>query len=166
MSKKLCSLCYDTNDSVGQWVNPQDPTISYWICTDCCSKAKEEWHLIECAPKGFYAPDISMSELQEKHLAKLRPFVTLQTIPNYDEINKPKHYNVHPSGIECIEVVRHMNYNLGNAIKYIWRAGLKEDNIKDLKKAAFYIQDEIKRLEENEKPISADNCCSPVCTVE
>ena len=55
----------------------------------------------------------------------------------------------HPSGIECIEVVRHMPFNLGNTIKYIWRAGLKENHtrIQDLRKAKWYLEDEIKRLE-------------------
>lgn len=38
-----------------------------------------------------------------------------------------------------------MNFNLGNAMKYIWRAGLKNSAIQDLEKAVFYIQDEIKR---------------------
>lgn len=62
-------------------------------------------------------------------------------------INNPPHYNKHPSGIECIQITRHMNFNLGNAVKYIWRADLKNDAIEDLKKAAWYIQDEIQRRE-------------------
>jgi hypothetical protein len=69
-------------------------------------------------------------------------------------VNHPKHYNSHPSGIECIEIVRHHNFNTGNAIKYLWRNGLKEEEgmdikdkaIEDLEKAIFCIQDEIKRL--------------------
>lgn len=63
------------------------------------------------------------------------------------EINHPKYYNKHPSGIECIEVVRHFNFNLGNVIKYVWRAGLKTDNsLDDLQKAKWYLEDEINRL--------------------
>jgi sugar/nucleoside kinase (ribokinase family) len=62
-------------------------------------------------------------------------------------IQNPPHYNNHPSGIECIQITRHMNFNLGNAIKYIWRADLKNDAIEDLKKAMWYIQDEIQRRE-------------------
>lgn len=59
-------------------------------------------------------------------------------------VNHPEHYNKHPSGIECIDIVRHMNFNLGNVMKYIWRAGLKEDvEIQDLEKAAWYLNDEI-----------------------
>lgn len=64
-----------------------------------------------------------------------------------DMINYPPHYTSSPSGVECITITRHMNFNLGNAVKYIWRAGLKEDALADLRKAAFYISDEIARRE-------------------
>lgn len=49
----------------------------------------------------------------------------------------------------CIAITRHMGFNAGNAIKYLWRAGKKPhaDAIEDLKKAVWYIEDEIKRLE-------------------
>ena len=64
-----------------------------------------------------------------------------------DNVNGPKHYTDHPSGIECIQITEHMGFNLGNAIKYIWRCDLKKDDIEDLKKAAWYIEREIsKRL--------------------
>lgn len=62
-----------------------------------------------------------------------------------DPIN-PSHYRRHPSGIECIEVVRHMNFNVGNAIKYLWRYMDKGDPIENLKKAQWYLDDEIARL--------------------
>ena len=65
-----------------------------------------------------------------------------------DAVNNPIHYTSDPSGVECIEITRHRNFNIGNAIKYLWRCGLKEDaKIQDLRKAAWYIQDEINRLE-------------------
>ena len=63
-----------------------------------------------------------------------------------DNIN-PDHYKKHPSGVECIAIIEHFNFNLGNAIKYIWRAGLKEDVLEDLKKAQWYINREIGKLE-------------------
>lgn len=67
-------------------------------------------------------------------------------------VQHPKHYNQHPSGIECITIVRWLNFNLGNAVKYIWRAGLKSNNaIEDLEKAIFYINDEIARIRETEQ---------------
>lgn len=60
-----------------------------------------------------------------------------------DAVNNPTHYTSHPSGIECIDVTRHMSFNLGNATKYIWRCDLKKDAIEDLRKAIFYLNDEI-----------------------
>lgn len=72
-----------------------------------------------------------------------------------DPVNHPSHYTSDPSGVECITITRHRNFNVGNAIKYLWRAGLKDDpaqtakakRIEDLRKAVFYIEDEIKQLE-------------------
>lgn len=63
-----------------------------------------------------------------------------------DNVNNPKHYTSHPSGIECLTIVRHMGFNLGNAVKYIWRASLKGKEIEDLEKAVFYLKDEILQL--------------------
>ncbi len=65
-----------------------------------------------------------------------------------DPVNHPKHYTSHPSGVECITVTEHMGFNLGNAVKYIWRCDLKNDEIEDLKKAAWYIQREITKREQ------------------
>jgi hypothetical protein len=62
-----------------------------------------------------------------------------------DTIN-PAHYRRHPSGIECIEITRHMNFNVGNAVKYLWRYLDKGDPVENLKKAQWYIEDEIVRL--------------------
>lgn len=64
----------------------------------------------------------------------------------YSKVDHPPHYTAHPSGVECIQITRHMNFNLGNAIKYIWRAGEKDDPLIDLEKAKWYINDEIERL--------------------
>ena len=65
----------------------------------------------------------------------------------HDPVNHPKHYTEHPSGVECIQVTEHMNFCLGNAVKYIWRAGLKSDNpAEDLRKARWYIDRELKRI--------------------
>ncbi len=70
-----------------------------------------------------------------------------------DNINHPLHYTSHPAkcecgaGIECIQITEHMNFCLGNAIKYIWRAGLKSDDaVSDLQKAIFYLHREIERI--------------------
>lgn len=68
------------------------------------------------------------------------------TYSPHDEVNHPKHYTKHPSGVECIQVTEHMNFNLGNVIKYIWRADDKGDAITNLQKAAWYLNREIERL--------------------
>ncbi len=62
-----------------------------------------------------------------------------------DPVNHPAHYTQHPSGVECIQITEHMNFCVGNAMKYLWRAGLKFDDIEDLKKSAWYINREIER---------------------
>lgn len=64
----------------------------------------------------------------------------------HDNVNHPQHYTSHPSGVECIEITEHMNFCLGNAVKYIWRASLKGKEVEDLKKARWYIDREISRL--------------------
>ena len=66
-----------------------------------------------------------------------------------DPVNHPDHYTSHPSGIECIQITEHMSFCLGNAIKYIWRAGLKHNAIEDLQKAVFYINREIEKRSKN-----------------
>ena len=69
-----------------------------------------------------------------------------------DMVNKPPHYRQHPSGIECIEITEHMNFCLGNAIKYIWRADLKSDDpVQDLEKAVVYLKREIARIKKGRK---------------
>lgn len=62
-----------------------------------------------------------------------------------DAVNHPDHYTSHPSGIECLQITRWMNFNVGNAFKYCWRAPYKGKRFEDLKKAVFYIDDEIRR---------------------
>ena len=67
-----------------------------------------------------------------------------------DMVNHPKHYTSHPSGVEVIQLTEHMNFCLGNAIKYIMRSELKGKRVEDLKKAIWYIQREIDRIEKFE----------------
>ena len=63
-----------------------------------------------------------------------------------DKVNSPRHYTQYKSGIECIAVTEHMNFCVGNAIKYLWRSEHK-NGIEDLKKARWYVDREIARLE-------------------
>jgi hypothetical protein len=65
-----------------------------------------------------------------------------------DLINHPPHYMAHPSGVECIEITEHLNFCIGNAVKYLWRTDEKGDPVENLKKAVFYIDREIARREE------------------
>ena len=75
-------------------------------------------------------------------------------VETVDMVNHPPHYTSHPSGVEAIEITRHYDFAIGNAIKYLWRAGLKKDpsrddaakEIEDLEKAVFYINDKITQL--------------------
>lgn len=62
-----------------------------------------------------------------------------------ESVDHPDHYNRHPAGVECIDVIEHMPFNLGNVIKYVWRADHKADDIEDLRKAAWYLDREIAR---------------------
>jgi hypothetical protein len=62
---------------------------------------------------------------------------------NVDLVNSPPHYKV--GGIETIDFIeaKKLNYNLGNAVKYIARADHKENRLQDLQKAKWYIEREI-----------------------
>lgn len=76
---------------------------------------------------------------------------------SHDPVNSPSHYTDHPSGAECIDIAEWFTFNLGNAIKYIWRSGKKGDRIEDLKKARWYLDREIARLESARMNSSPDN---------
>lgn len=84
--------------------------------------------------------------------------MTIMAQESENSVSHPKHYNASPAtcecgrSIECIQVVRHMNFNLGNVVKYLWRAGLKKGSSKseDLMKAKWYLEDEIKKVEGKE----------------
>jgi hypothetical protein len=76
-----------------------------------------------------------------------QPHVCKDAVHNsVDNVNHPPHYTSHPSGVECITVVEHLSYNLGNAIAYLWRAPHKGNLQEDLDKAIWYIKREKTRL--------------------
>lgn len=76
-----------------------------------------------------------------------------------EHVNHPSYYTSHPSGVECIDITRHYCFDIGNAIKYLWRAGLKKEEgipdrdkeIEDLEKAIWYIKDHIESLRKQNK---------------
>lgn len=90
----------------------------------------------------------------EQRLKGLQPIRRTVLHDSFDEtVNHPIRYNSHPSGIECIAIIEHMPFNIGSAIKYLWRAGLKENapTEQDFDKAIWCIQREKLRLK-NVKP--------------
>lgn len=115
---------------------------------------------VENISTGFKVQRLSEEAIEslKKHLIE-KTYDDVELIDSFDEeetnnVNHPDYYNENPSGIECIEVIRHYPFNVGCAIKYLWRAGLKKDaslsdkekEIEDLKKAIWYIEDRIKQL--------------------
>lgn len=136
--KKGCVTCkYFSSEKHGFW----DP-----MCVDCSDESNEQ----DPFPRWERFSDIRTLG----DMIKEREYIKVHNVPltenvndwnlNNDPVNHPSHYTEHPSGIECIQITEHMNFCLGNAIKYIWRAGLKSDNkVQDLEKAVWYIQREI-----------------------
>lgn len=77
----------------------------------------------------------------------MKPLNPEAVAPERQDVTNPNHYRQHPSGVECIAITEHMGFNLGNAVKYIWRADLKHETpLDDLKKARWYLEREIARL--------------------
>jgi hypothetical protein len=62
-----------------------------------------------------------------------------------EAVDHPDHYNAHPAGVECVDVAEWLNFNLGNALKYLWRAGQKGKRCEDLSKAVWYLEREAGR---------------------
>ena len=144
--KGLCTNYYYYNDGHVGTQNPlfTEITLSDWIAGN--SKKKEDAELNKIYNlEGFVKLENKECVIPEE-LNKMKS-------PQFDPITKPKHYNSHPSGIECIEITQHHDYCTGNAIKYLWRQGLKdgENSVDDLKKAVWYIERKIKQLENSGK---------------
>jgi len=102
------------------------PTSPSAVCI-CGAWQREVNAQLEAAERAEYAANPSV---RKPHPVKA------------DAIN-PSHYRGHPSGVECIQITEHMNFNLGNAVKYVWRADEKGDPVENLKKARWYIDREI-----------------------
>jgi hypothetical protein len=66
---------------------------------------------------------------------------------SHDPVCAPRHYRSHPSGVECIQITEHLNFCIGNAVKYLWRCDEKDDALENLRKARWYIDREISRRE-------------------
>lgn len=99
---------------------------------------------------AYKSPQPDQQEMSDKEECRCNKCKDIRQKIGADTVKdatNPSHYKQHPAGVECIEVVEHFPFNTGNAIKYLWRAGLKTaDPKEDLKKALWYIQREINRL--------------------
>lgn len=116
-------------------------------------KVKENHNGVSCEP-----PRLTTEHIQKENDEIRRQYIggelsRAQAVP--DNVNHPSHYNNCPAKcdcgrrIECIDVTRHMSFNIGNAVKYLWRCELKNSSIEDLRKAKWYIEDEIKERLKN-----------------
>ena len=101
-----------------------------------------------------------MYPFEKKVEAEEKPSPFIESLKKYEKKNAlkssnpvvhPDHYNAHPSGVECIDVAQWFGFNLGNAIKYIWRCEHKGKKKEDINKAIEYLKLELKRMEKTEK---------------
>ena len=137
-----CRVCFKPCDSkyLECFIcDPDNKSLCKPICPGC-NKSNSNWNF-EMFSKCDNCDPSGASYIEPA------PYKTKAEVN--DNVNSPKHYISHPTGIECITIVQDFNFNVGNAIKYLWRAGLKNpDPIEDLKKAAKYIEFELKRLKD------------------
>jgi len=105
--------------------------VAWTACLDCGKRVTGD-SIHTCSPQLNTLTDDEIVNLYKETEADKE-----------DLVNHPKHYTSHPSGVECIQVTEHMGFNLGNAMKYIWRADEKGNAVEDLRKAVWYINREI-----------------------
>ena len=132
--KWRCDKCRAMHDQVVDKGGPGDQEKVRYEPTLGLVEARKKYAEDHPTPK----PD--MSPMQERIGA------TIERITKPDAVNHPSHYTQHPSGVECIQITEHMSFTMGNAMKYLWRADLK-NGVEDLKKAIWYIQREISKRE-------------------
>ena len=116
-----------------------------YTITDCDDRAGRKAVNIS----GVNTPDGWLLANRFQDLITSEPVHEDVTLDISDPVNHPVHYTNHPSGVEAITVTEHMGFCLGNVMKYIWRADLKDDAIEDLEKAAWYLQREIVKRKSN-----------------
>lgn len=122
-----------------------------FICAECTRYVVLRGQFIrsvseqKCSECGFVAECFDSLQI---HLNSEHPRLTRmrEKLADNDLVNHPPHYTSHPSGVECIQITEHFSFCLGNAIKYLWRAGSKGSRVEDLRKARWYIDRELERL--------------------
>ncbi|MEV3860732.1 DUF3310 domain-containing protein [Streptomyces sp. NPDC050095] len=126
---------------VGQLVTVSNPSTPYGYTYKGCRGAITEYEPVHAYPYGVtFANGVSLGFLEEE-------LSVLEKETN-DPVTSPAHYTWLPNGLEVIDVTQGLNFCLGNVVKYVLRAGRKtEDPMTDLRKAAWYIEREIARLE-------------------
>ena len=139
MKKRLCDSCIHCECSKSD--NPISTVVSCGVTVDCIDyksvdSAKEVNVIKPSHYKAGECEDFTFFDVDREE--------------NKEMINHPSHYN--KGKFEAIDVIEdwQLNFNLGNTVKYISRAGHKDDIIQDLKKALWYLDREIKRLEKGE----------------
>lgn len=128
----VCTSCVEKWErSAGRCVACAKGTTGMeYICAECVIAAQLNDHLfVPTAREGAV-----LTRMREK-------------LGDNDLVNHPPHYTSHPSGVECIQITEHLNFCVGNAIKYLWRAGSKGSRVEDLRKARWYIDRELQRLD-------------------
>lgn len=125
----------------------------YWEKHECEGTRREAAERAEALRKLEVACEVVSQFVADEYV------ITDESItqPIFDAVNHPKHYTSHPSGVECIDVTKHYNFQIGNAMKYLWRQGLKDEagldpvekQIQDCEKAIWYIQSYINDLKGN-----------------
>lgn len=153
LPKKWCIKCLpEWLDRKGKVINNDwyrcVKSIKDQLFGDDCSEYYHSNSIIDSVKKEGYT-EITLADWIAANPEKKED----AEVPQFDPITKPKHYNSHPSGIECIEITQHHDFCIGNSIKYLWRQGLKdgENSVTDLKKAVWYIERKIKQIENSGK---------------
>lgn len=143
-----------------RWDRPCLYCKSLWCAGGCLSKAASPLAAAQIATSKVAQHALGVEERARKVAEEIRRGIEESVLPGppkHDPVNHPKHYTEHPSGVECIQVTEHMGFNLGNAVKYIWRCDLKADAIEDLRKAVWYVEREIARREKARASCSDDS---------
>lgn len=145
---KTCYVLCDAIASMRDWAHTEEG-VDFWDNCYFAAKHNDSWPTYPPKEKqvndGWTDEEIEKAAFKTKEWTDIPQVVTKRNTD--DSVTHPKHYTSHPSGIECIQVTEHMNFCRGNAVKYVWRAGEKGDEIEDLKKARWYLDREIARLE-------------------
>jgi hypothetical protein len=141
-------------EKFGHGIRLGDTLIARWVGEDLINfeafpaAAFPRWWFFEEGKAIPYPyPTVDIWDIKKLEQTPLGPVFMPQT----DPVNHPSHYTSHPSGVECIQITEHMGFNLGNAVKYIWRADLKADVIQDLEKAKWYLEREIQKRKTGKK---------------